>query len=137
MAKINPFSYVNSITYSKIHLMETTEEEEAYSPFLTNRALSYFYDTVMNANDMNMYPNVDKRLQYEFFLNKVRERKRYEAWGKRISNDSLELVKRYYGFSNAKAAMALSILTPQQLSEIKTKLDTGGEEENERSPNSD
>ncbi len=67
----NPFDYTNSITYTKKNLIRDTENpelaEKQYNAFLTNRGLSYFPDTIMYANDMNMRPELDSLLQYEYF----------------------------------------------------------------------
>ena len=75
---------------------------------------------------MNSYPNLDKKLQYDFFINTVRSRKRFSPWGKKEKVDDLELVKQYYGYSNEKAKQALRILTPTQIDFIRSKLNTGG-----------
>ena len=89
--------------------------------------MSHHMDTVMFANEMNMNPVLDNRLQYDFFINIVRSRKRFSPWGKKQKIDDLELVKRYYGYSYEKAKQALEILTPQQINFIKDKLNTGGQ----------
>ena len=83
-------------------------------------------DTLAFANEMNRYPNLDKRLQYSFFLNTVRPKKRFSPWGKKEKVKDLEIVKQYYGYSNEKAKQALRILSPDQLNYIKEKLNRGG-----------
>lgn len=127
---MNPFDYVKSINDTKINLMVDTENDElaenGYNPFLTNRALSYFNDTLAFANEMNLRSHTDNKLQYEFLLNIVRKRKRFSKWIKQESNSDVEVVKEYYGYSNAKAEQALSILTNNQLEIIKNKLAKGG-----------
>jgi hypothetical protein len=100
--------------------------EKNYPAYVINKCLSHHMDTIMFANEMNQYPNLDKKLQYDFFINTVRSRKRFSPWGKKEKVDNLELVKRYYGYSTEKAVQALEILTPTQLDVIKTKLNKGG-----------
>ena len=46
--------------------MVDAETEKAYAPFLVNRSLSYYQDTVMFANEMNRHAQLDNRLQYDF-----------------------------------------------------------------------
>ena len=75
---------------------------------------------------MNMNPNLDKKLQYDFYLNTLRSKKRYSPWIRKEELKNLELVKKYYGYSNEKAKQALPLLTKEQLNFIKSKLDTGG-----------
>ena len=91
-----------------------------------NRCMSGHLDTVLFANEMNMKPNLDLKMQYSFLLNSVRKRKRFSPWLRKDEIRDLDYVKRYYGYSNEKAKQALSILTKEQLSFIKSKFETGG-----------
>ena len=119
--------YLNTINQTKQYLMdEDPGWEKNYPPYVINKCLSQHLDTVMFANEMNQYPGLDKKLQYDFFINIVRPRKRFSPWGKKEKVDNLELVKQYYGYSTEKAVQALEILTPTQLDVIKTKLNKGG-----------
>jgi hypothetical protein len=130
MAKTNPFDFTNSINTSKKNLMRKTDNdvlaEKSYSPFLTNRALSYHNDTVAIANEMNIRHFTDKRLQYEFLLNIVRPKKRYAKWSKKEKGGDVDVVKEYFKYNDIKARQALTILTKEQLVEIRQKLEKGG-----------
>ena len=119
--------YLNSINYSKDYLMEEDPLwEKNYPEYIVNRCISQHLDTIMFANEMNVCSHLDKKLQYDFFINTVRPRKRFSPWGKKQKVDNLELVKQYYGYSNEKAIQALRILTPNQIDFIRTKLNKGG-----------
>jgi hypothetical protein len=120
--------YLNSINLTKKNLMQDEDPgwEKNYPPYVINKCLSHHLDTLVYANEMNSYPNLDKKLQYDFFINTVRSRKRFSPWGKKEKVDDLELVKQYYGYSNEKAKQALRILTPTQIDFIRSKLNTGG-----------
>ncbi|WLW37086.1 clamp loader subunit [Synechococcus phage S-MS29] len=120
--------YLNSINLTKKNLLasEDPDWEKHYPPYIVNKCMSHHMDTVMYANEMNFYPNLDKKLQYDFFINTVRSRKRFSPWDKKQKMNDLEVVKQYYGYSNEKARQALNILTPDQLDFIKTKLNKGG-----------
>lgn len=132
MAKTNPFDFTNSINTSKKNLMRGTDNdvlaEKSYSPFLTNRALSYHNDTVAIANEMNTNHFLDKRLQYEFLLNIIRPKKRYAKWSKKDKGGEVDLIKEYYKYNDIKARQALTILTKEQISAIRNKLEKGGKE---------
>jgi hypothetical protein len=65
-------------------------------------------------------------MQYQFYLNSLRKRKRFSPWLKKDKIQNLNIVKRYYGYSNEKALQALRLLTNEQLDFIKQRLDTGG-----------
>jgi len=80
----------------------------------------------MFANEMNKYPQLDKDMQYSFFLNTLRKKKRFSPWLRKDKVQDLECVKQYYGYSNEKASQALKILTQEQLNFIKKRLDVGG-----------
>jgi len=120
--------YLNSINYTKKSLMESEDPlwEKCYPPYIVNKCMSHHMDTVMYANEMNRYSNLDRKLQYDFFINTVRSRKRFSPWDKKQKMNDLEVVKQYYGYSNEKARQALNILTPDQLNFIKNKLNKGG-----------
>jgi hypothetical protein len=80
----------------------------------------------MYANEMNKHHQLDKDMQYSFYLNTLRKRKRFSPWLRKDKVKDLECVKQYYGYSNEKASQALKILTQEQLTFIKQRLDIGG-----------
>ena len=124
---MNPFEYVNAINYSKKNIMVDDIAEKQYNPYMTNRSLSYFHDTILMANEMNIHHGLNKRLQFHFLLNSIRKRKRFGGkWTTTAKSKNLEYVKQYYGYSNAKAKVALDILNKTQLNFIKERLDKGG-----------
>lgn len=132
---MNPFDYVNAINMSKKDLMtgseDDTQAEKDYVPYLVNRSLSYFPDTVFYANDMNRRPDIDKKLQFHFLLNSIRPGKRFSKWTKKEDSNDLQVVMKYYGYSIDKAKQALPLLSDKQLSIIRTIL-TSGVEENDK-----
>lgn len=125
---MKPFDYINAINMTKKDLMKGTENdalaESAYIPFITNKTLSYFPDTIMHANEMNIHHNLDNKLQFHYLLNSVRTAKRFTKWLKKDSSD-LELIRQYYGYSTEKATQAIQILSPEQISLIRKKLTQG------------
>ena len=119
--------WLNSINFNKDNLIdEDPDMEKQYPSYIVNRCLSGHIDSILFANEMNMRPNLSKKLQYDFFLNSLRKRKRYSPWIRKEQLENLDLVKSYYGYSNAKAEQILKILTKEQLNFIKSKLDIGG-----------
>lgn len=123
---MNPFEYVNAINMTKKDIMVDDLAEKAYNPFMVNRSLSYFQDTVLFANEMNVNHSIDKRLQFDFLINMVRKRKRFSKWQKSVSDNDVEVVKEYYGYNNEKARNALSLLTTEQINALKQKVYKGG-----------
>ena len=120
--------YLNSINYTKEPLMDSEDEqwEKKYPPFIVNKCLSGFQDTIMLVNEINQYPNTDKKLQFDFLINSIRPRKRFTPWLKANKLNDLEYVKEFYGYNNEKAKVALTILNDEQIATIKQKLYKGG-----------
>ena len=120
--------YLNAINHEKTPLMDTEDEmwEKKYSPFIINKCLAPFPDTIHLVNEMNLHNHLDSKLQFDFFLNTVRTRKRYTPWMKASKTKNLEYVKEYYGYNNEKARAALDVLDDDQISAIKQKLNKGG-----------
>lgn len=126
--KLTPFDFLNSINMTKKNLMDTPdpEVEKQYVPFVVNRSMSYFGDTVLFANEMNRLHHTSKKMQYEFHLNLVRKRKRFSKWAKKADDSNVNIVKEYYGYSQAKAEEAVKLLSADQLTELERKLYKGG-----------
>lgn len=123
---MNPFEFVNAINVTKQDVMIDDIAEKAYNPFIVNRSLSYFNDTVLYANEMNINHHIDNRLQFDFFINIVRKKKRFSKFMKPETVSDVEAVKEYYGYSNEKAKSALTLLTSDQINELKKKVYKGG-----------
>ena len=124
--KLSPFDFLNSINSTKKDLMEDPDTENQYVPFVVNRSLSYFPDTVAIANEMNKYHHLDSKLQYHFLINIIRKRKRFSKWIKSELENNIDKVKEYYGYSDAKARQILPLLSTDQLNIIINKVDKGG-----------
>lgn len=119
--------WLNSINQTKKNLIdETPDSEKSYNPYVINRCFSGHLDTILCANEMNLNTHLDKKLQYDFYINIIRPKKRYSPWLKKEKFDDLSLVKEYYGYSEEKAKTALKILNKQQLDYIRLKLNRGG-----------
>jgi len=123
MGTKNPFDYLNAINVNKKDILEN---EKDYPAFMVNRGLSYFPDTVLYANEMNLKSHLDPRLQMDFLLNIIRKRKRFSKWNKASESNDIKAIKEYYGYSNEKARDVSNLLSETELSFIKTKLDKGG-----------
>ena len=119
--------WLNSINFTKENLIEEDSDViSKYPPYIINRCLSGHLDCIMIANEMNKYPNLDKDMQYSFYLNTLRKKKRFSPWLRKDKVTDLQCVKEYYGYSNEKASQALKILSKQQIDYIKQRLETGG-----------
>ena len=125
---MSPFDYLKAINESKEDVMLTSQDEKKYAAFIVNRGLSFFMDTIFQANEINKNHHLDSRLQFDYLLNSIRKKKRYSKWLKPEKLDDLDIVKEYYGFGNEKAKNALQVLSADQLAYIRRKLNQGGVE---------
>ena len=125
MAKLGDF--LTAINQSKKNLMdEDPMTEKEYLPFVVNRTLSYFLDTVLYANEANIRNTADKKLQFDLLLNSIRSNRRFSRWLKPEENKDIDAIKEYYGYSNQRAKEVLDLLTGEQLSFIHESLSKGG-----------
>ena len=119
--------WLNSINFTKEDLIKDDPSViKDYPPYIINRCLSGHLDTVLYSNEMNKYSSLDKDMQYKFYLNSVRKRKRFSPWIRKDKISDLECVKSYYGYSNEKAKQTLKILNKEQIDFIKSKFEIGG-----------
>jgi len=119
--------WLNSLNFTKENLLDDEPHlAKEYPPYIINRCMSGHMDAVMFAQEMNKYHFLDKDLQYNFYLNILRKRKRFSPWIRKDKVSDLDYVKRYYGYSNEKASQVMKILTPDQINYIKQRLETGG-----------
>ena len=119
--------WLNSINFNKTNLIEEDPSTiKDYAPYIINRCLSGNIDSILFANEMNKYSFRAKALQYSFYLNTLRKKRRFSPWLRKDKVTDLEIIKQYYAYSNEKASNALKILTPEQINFIKQRLETGG-----------
>lgn len=131
---MTPFDFVNAINSSakKDLLKEDPSIERVYNSFVINRAFSYFPDTILYANELNQYPELDIPMQNSYYLNSVRPSKRYAKWVKKQDNSDIEAVREYYGYNIEKTLQVMSVLSSEQLQIIKNKLAKGTNHEFDR-----
>ena len=62
--------YLNSINFTKKDVMDTEDYflEKNYPAVVGNKCLSYHYDTLIAANEMNGYHFLPNNMQYHFLF---------------------------------------------------------------------
>jgi hypothetical protein len=139
--KLTPFDFIKSINEGRKgkHLLKDCKADESleykdpesieryYVPFIINRGLSYFKDTALFANEMNIKPDIPARMQYDFYRNIVTPKRRFAKWGKKQkTSDDINLIKKVYNYSQEKAESVYKILTPNQIKQLHQLNDKGG-----------
>jgi hypothetical protein len=118
---------IPALLKTKKYVLETEQDVKDYNPFIVNRALSYNPDCIFYSNEMNLNRELDKELQFQYYLNTIRSMKRdFKPWQKTEISKDLECIKEYFGYSNEKAKQALRILTHEQITLIKERINKGG-----------
>tara|TARA_B100001094_G_scaffold333124_1_gene408808 strand:- start:37732 stop:38121 length:390 start_codon:yes stop_codon:yes gene_type:complete len=122
--------YLKSINHSKKSMRELGDDfqsvKKGYAPFVINRCLSFFPDTLMQANNMNVNHHLDKEMQYEYLRHAVRKRNRFSPWLKKNKPENLDAIKEYFGYSDQKAVEALQVLKESDVEKIIKELSKGG-----------
>ena len=123
---MTPFDYLNAINQTKENLIVDELSEKEYVPFVVNKGLSYFSDTILYANEMNGLHLLDNKAQFLYLLNSIRPRKRFGKWHKNELTDDLKIISEYFGYSYAKAKQIQNLISSDQLNTMKEKLQKGG-----------
>ena len=127
---MNPFEYLNAINDTKQNVIEDSDNpelaEKLYPPYLVNRGLSFFIDTVYLANEMNRHHHLENKMQFDFLINIVRKKKRFSKWFKAQPDEEVEAVMDYYGYSQDKARQVVDLLTKDQITQIIERQRKGG-----------
>ncbi len=130
MARANPFDYINSITFTKDDMIRGSENPEVaekdYVPFMANRQLSYFIDTIMVANEMNTFAELPNIMQYEFLFHTVPRKKRFSKWAKPDKSEDVDVIAKYFGYGKRRAELTMPLLSAEQIEQMRYTLDPGG-----------
>lgn len=126
----SPFDFVNDLSFGKKDLIRSSDDPEAmikeYNPWIINKAFSYYPDTILYANEINMHGGCDNLLQHDFYMNSLSKRKRFSKWTKTVKQDDIELLCNFYMINRIVAKEYLSVLTEEQLQTIRTRASKGG-----------
>ena len=123
---MSPFDFLNAINLTKENLIVDDETEKQYNAFMVNRGLSYFQDTALIANEMNLAPHLSSKPQFDFYIAIIRKRKRFSKWLKPEKVENAEIVATYFQCSVEKALQYLNLLDDEMLNVIKQKTSLGG-----------
>ena len=123
---MSPFTFLNEINFGKKDIIVDDITEKQYNSFMGNRGLSYFKDTAVIANEMNINHHLDNRLQFDFLINMIRKKRRFSKWNKPQIIDDLDVIKEYYGYSNKQAKAVHNLLSSEKIGELRKKVYKGG-----------
>lgn len=124
---MSPFDFLNAINDTKADLFADPQAAKDYSPFMVNRGLSYFPDTILYANEMNKYADLDKKMQFDFYINSIPKRKRFSKWHKKdVSTEKLKAIMSCYKYNETKALEVLDLLSNDKITIIEETMYKGG-----------
>lgn len=123
---MNPFDFLNEINHGKNNIIKDSDNPELvardYNSYVINKTLSYFADTLNDANQMNLYPHLENDIQFDYLINKIRSRKRFTKWSKPENDENLQILSQYFRINLNKARDAMAILSAEDIDAIKTKI---------------
>lgn len=131
MAKeLSPFDFVKAVSHTKNDLIKESEypehTEKLYNPFIVNKNLSFFEDTVLHANEMNRRHSLFNDAQFRYYLGALRKRSRFSKWFKAEKSADLDLIQEVYGVNRSVAKMYLKTLSTEDISKLSEKINKGG-----------
>lgn len=100
--------------------------EKEYIPFVVNRTLSYFPDTVLFANEMNRLPMAERKMQFDYLRHAIRANSRFSKWTKPVVEKRIELIKKVYGYNNQRAREVADLLSDKDFAQLEASMSTGG-----------
>lgn len=109
--------YENSINNGKERLI-VKQQPFSYEPYRTNAVLANHADTVLYANEMNIWYNLPVQAQYDYLFYTIRKQKRFakkSSSKKSVDQKDIALVQRFYKYNYPRAKEALKILSNEQL----------------------
>jgi len=113
---------LNSINQTKVNLIDSEKiSEKDYVPFVVNKCLSYFPDTIFYSNQMNRMSFLDKKMQYDYYIHSISKRKRFSKWIKPEENSDIEIIKEVYGYSDARAREVVDLVPMDKLKDLVQK----------------
>jgi len=121
----NPFDIIDAINKGKGNICRAYNGPE-YNPFMVNRAMSQFPDTIFQAYQGDMLSELSGEAQMDYYVHATRPKRRFAKWYKPVKNSDVEFLKTLYSINNILAIEYLSILTDDQLSQLKEQYNTGG-----------
>jgi hypothetical protein len=125
---VTPFTFVDTITFSKKNLLKEGVPKKQYVPFIINNAISYFPDCVFLANEMNRLSELPIHMQYAFYLNTIRPKRRFAKWVKATDRSEIKDIARYFGFSEQKAADIIDLLSSDDIKMIRKMVESHDEQ---------
>lgn len=120
--------FLTAINYSKETLLdgENNLNEKDYTPYVVNRCLSYFPDTILQSNQMNALPSIQKKMHFDYLRLSVRQRKRFSKWLKDEESEVIDMLKQVYNYSHKTAKEVLPLLSEDDIKALKEQTFTGG-----------
>lgn len=118
--------WLNSINMKRGYPMDDPLVEKEYSPFIINKCLSYFPDTILYINEMNANHHLPKKMQFDYLHSSIRKRKRFSPWMRKNKDKKIEIIKQFFSYSDKKAEEIVDLLPPECFKEMKRILNTGG-----------
>jgi hypothetical protein len=130
MTEYTPFDFIKSVSHTKQDIIKNDDFpeqiEKTYNGYIVNRGFSYFEDTILHANEMNLRPILFKDAQYRYYMGALRPRNRFSKWHKAEKNSDLDMIQEYYQCNRTVAKQYMKVLTSSDLKMINNKMAKGG-----------
>lgn len=130
MKDLSPFDFISAVSDTKKDLIREADNpaltEKEYLPFIVNRGLSFFDDSILHVNEMNQRHHIFPVAQFDYYRAVLRKRKRFSKWFKPEQDSDLDAIQQVYQCSRSIAKLYLKALSNSQLKEVHSRLEKGG-----------
>jgi len=125
--RVSLFDWLNDLNQDKKYLFNSNTETD-FSTFMVNRGMSQNVDTIMIANELNKQYGVTREMAHDFYFYILPKKKRYGKWAKQNNDrkEDIDLLIKHYSVNRSIATLYLSMLTQEELEQIKQMNDVGG-----------
>jgi len=129
---------LNSINLTKDADLIDEYNKSDYVPFLINRGLSFYPETILHANFLNSQHHLDRILQYKYYLSAIKKKKRFSKWLKNCKpSEDILIISKYYNISVNKVKEISDMITSEDLDNMRKYLDIGGSKGSSKKGNVD
>lgn len=121
------FDFINGINNKDYNFDPALDSGSNYNQYMVASAFGQHKDTILFANELNQIGDISNKVHYDFLYHAVSKKKRFGKWAKKEKDDvNFQIVMEFYQCNRERAAEMLSIITDEQIEEIKQSLYKGG-----------
>jgi hypothetical protein len=122
---MTPFDFAKAAGHTKENIFDENTKND-YSSYMMNKIFSTYYDTILYANEANMFHNIPDEQNFNYYRGSLRSKNRYAKWVKPAKKDDLKLIQRLYDCDLKIAEQYLELLSEDDITALHELSSVGG-----------